>query len=237
MTLPPNSSGLPPARLPATAVLDYEDARRRMVDGQIRPNRVTDPVIVEAMRQLPRERFLPAGRAHLAYIDEDVPLGNGRYLIEPMVIARLLKIAAPRAGERALVVASGTGYGAALLADCGLDVIALEDDPALSDIARVACETARAGRIRHVSGPLAAGWAAGAPYDLVMIEGAVHEIPPAIAAQLAPTGRLVTVLATEGIGRQAVLAEPSLGALRSQPMFDCGTPFIPALLPRPAFVF
>src|SRR5690242_17342594 len=117
-------------------VLDFEDARNRMVDSQIRPNKVVDPRIIAAMRRIPRERFLPAHLATLAYLDEDVALGGGRCLMEPMVIARLVQLTAVQAGERALVVATGTGYGAALLAACGARVTALEDDASLLAIAR-----------------------------------------------------------------------------------------------------
>ena len=105
----------------------FAEARNRMVDSQVRPNKVTDPRIIAAMRQLPRERFLPPHLAPLAYADEDVPLGEGRVLIEPTVIARLVQLTAVAAGERALVVAAGTGYGAALLAACGARVTALEE--------------------------------------------------------------------------------------------------------------
>ena len=216
---------------------DLEAARRLMVDGQIRPNRVADPRILRAMRTLPRERFLPPDRAHLAYSDEDVPLPNGRALMEPLVIARLVQLAAPRAGERTLVVGAGTGYGAALLAACGARVVALEEEEALSAVARAAL-TALGLPVRLVAGPLAAGWPPEAPYELVLIEGAVREIPAAIAAQVKQEGgRLVTVLGEAGATQQAVLAEPSLGGLRCRPMFDCATPFIPSLLPPPTFVF
>ena len=104
------------------------DARNHMVDSQIRPNRVSDPRILAAMRHLPRERFLPPSLASRAYVDEDVPLANGRALMEPMVLARLLQFAAPAEGERVLVVAAGTGYGSAVLAACGCRVFALEGE-------------------------------------------------------------------------------------------------------------
>ena len=222
-----------------TLTLDFVDARQRMVDSQIRPNRVNDPRLVAAMRALPREHFLPPALAHLAYIDEDIALGGGRVLMEPMAIGRMLQVAAPRRGEKALLVGSGTGYGAALLASLGVEVVALEDDAALRAIAAAAWKDSPAcATINQVSGPLADGWAAEKPYDLVLIEGAVRDIPPAIAAQVkAPGGRLVTVLAVAGAGRQIVLAEPSIGGLRALPHFDCNTPFIPALLPVPGFTF
>jgi protein-L-isoaspartate(D-aspartate) O-methyltransferase len=216
----------------------YAEARNHMVDSQLRPNKVTDPRITGAMRRLPRERFLPPAQRHLAYIDEDVSLGNGRVLMEPMVLARLIQLAAPGAGERALVVAAGAGYGAAVLAACGPRVTALEEDPKLLDSARGAL-SAVAPEINLVSGPLASGWANGAPYDVILIEGAVHAIPAALGQQLrADGGRLVTVLRNpDGRTSSAVLAEPTPMGLRAQPMFDCATPDLPSLRPAPVFEF
>jgi protein-L-isoaspartate(D-aspartate) O-methyltransferase len=219
----------------------FAAARTHMVDSQVRPNKVNDPRILGAMRRLPRERFLPAAVAVLAYSDEDVPLGNGRYLMEPMVLARLIQIAGLTVGEKApervLVVGAGTGYGAAVLAACGARVTALEEDPALLAIAGPALSESAPG-VNLVSGKLEAGWPTGAPYDVIMIEGAVTVIPPALAAQVRNEGgRLVGVLCRPGRINQAVLAEPSTAGLRAQPMFDCGTPALPMLLPAPAFQF
>jgi protein-L-isoaspartate(D-aspartate) O-methyltransferase len=215
----------------------FAEARNRMVDSQIRPNRVTDPRITGAMRRLPRERFLLPDLASLAYADEDVPLGNGRVLMQPMAISRLVQLAAPIRGERALVVAAGVGYGAAVLAACGLRVTALEEDPALLALARHAL-TEVAPDVSVVSGMLSAGWPTGAPYDVILLEGAVRTIPPALAQQLRNNGgRLVTVLCTDGRTSQAVLAEASGAGLRAQPMFDCPSPLLPSLLPAPAFAF
>ena len=215
----------------------FAEARNRMVNSQIRPNKVTDPRVVAAMRQLPRERFLPPHLAALAYVDEDVPLGEGRVLMEPCIVARLAQLAAVGAGERALVVAAGTGYGAALLAACGARVTALEDSASLQAVARnVLGELAPSVSI--VSGPLAAGWPPGAPYDVILIEGAVPEIPPAIGEQLRrQSGRLVAVLRGDGGVCQAVLAEATPAGLRAQPMFDCATAPLPSLLKSPGFVF
>jgi len=214
---------------------DWIDARNLMVDGQVRPNRVYDPRVISAMRQLPRHLFVPPAVRARAYADEDVPLGGGRVLVEPMVVARLVQLAAVRDGERALVVGAGTGYGAALLAACGAKVTALEEDAALREIAAGAL--AGIEGVSLVAGPLAHGWPAGAPYDIVFIDGAAEELPPALAAQLRnPGGRLVGVLAGAHIGR-AVLGEPSVGGLSLRPQFDCATPALPALRHQPAFVF
>jgi protein-L-isoaspartate(D-aspartate) O-methyltransferase len=215
----------------------FAEARNNMVESQIRPNRVSDPRIVAAMRQLPRERFVPPRLAALAYADEDVPLGEGRVLLGPAVIARLVQLTSVAAGERALVVAAGTGYGAALLAACGARVTALEESASLRDAARSVL-AGLAPSVRLVAGALGAGWPPGAPYDVILIEGAVRDIPPLIGEQLhQQTGRLVTVcVGAAGLG-QAVLAEATVAGLRTQPMFDCATSPIPSLMPTPGFVF
>lgn len=217
--------------------LDYADARKRMVDGQIRPNKVTDPRILNAMRTLPRERFVPDRLKPFAYIDEDLPLGGGRVLMEPVIIARLLQLADPAPRERALVVGAGTGYGAAVLAACHLHVTALEEDPALLAIAREVLPSV-APSVTLVEGPLNRGLEQGAPWDFIVIEGGVREIPPCFADQLrGDCGRLVTVLCRSPLLGQAVLAEPVAGGLRCRPEFDCATPLLPGFVPKPGFVF
>ncbi|MDR3530027.1 MAG: protein-L-isoaspartate O-methyltransferase [Rhodopila sp.] len=215
----------------------FADARNRMVDSQIRPNRVTDPRILSAMRRLPRERFLPAAVLPLAYADEDVPLGNGRYMMEPMVLAKLLQAADLQGNERVLIVGAGTGYSAAVLAACGCRVTALEEDAALLAIANAVLPIEAPG-VTLVSGPLGAGWPSQAPYDVILIEGAVPEIPPALAAQLhQESGRLLTAICGEDRTTQAVQAEATGSGLSICPIFDCGTPPIPSLRKAPAFAF
>lgn len=220
------------------AAPDFATARTMMVDSQIRPNKVTDKRVIAAMRALPREAFLPPALAARAYADEDVVLPGGRALMEPMVFARLLQTADIRAGERALVVGAGAGYGAAVLSACGAVVTALEEDSALIALAR-ACLPAHAPQVTLVTGPLAAGWPAGAPYDLVLIEGAVEEIPAALAAQVKPgEGRLLTVLRPPGEIGRAVVAEPLAGGgLADRPVFDAATPVLPGMCRVAAFVF
>jgi protein-L-isoaspartate(D-aspartate) O-methyltransferase len=219
---------------------DTAEARRRMVDGQLRPNRVVDPRLIAAMLEIPRERFLPPGLAARAYTDEDVPLPGGRALIEPMVIARLLQLLALRDGDRLLVVGAGTGYAAAVAARCGARVTALEDDPALLAIARRAAPAfASAADLSLIAGKLTEGFAAAAPYDAILIEGEVPEVPAAIAGQLAEGGRLATVLAaaSRGLSSRAVLGRRVAGALSLSDAFDCATLPLPQFRPAPRFVF
>ena len=222
-----------------TPLLDMQQARNAMVDGQVRPNKVTDPRVLNAMHTLPRERFVPPGMADFAYIDEDLPIGRGRFLMEPMIIARLVQMLRVRPGDRALVVGSGTGYGAALVAACGAHVTALECDADLVQHARAALSTIAPG-VLLVSGPLQDGWRDGAPYDRILIEGAVREIPRALGPQLrSEGGKLVTVLLRPGSTGKGVLAEPIAqgGVLRAQAEFDCATPLLPSLCLDGGFVF
>ena len=218
-------------------VLDFAAARTHMVESQLRPNRVSDPRILGAMKRLAREEFLPERLAAFAYVDEDVPLGSGRVLMEPLVLARLVQLAEPRSGERALVVGAGTGYGAAVLAACGASVTALEEDERLLAVAHAVLPRA-APEVELVEGKLAAGWPAGAPWHIVFIEGAVKEIPAAIGEQLSrESGRLVTVLASGEAVHRAIVARPSVGGLAIQSAFDCATPVLPELVPPPTFTF
>lgn len=222
--------------VPGRSAPDREFARRRMVDTQIRPVQVSDPRILEAMRSLPRERFVPADRADSAYMDQNVPLGDGRVLTEPRVIARLLQCLTPHRGERALVVGAGTGYAACLLHMLGVSVVALEQNAALAtEGRRLVGELAASAS--YCEGPLQLGEPGRGPYDLILIDGAVTAIPAALAAQLAPAGRIAGVLALPGRVPTAFLAEASEAGLRPRPQFDAATPLMPELAPAPVFSF
>ena len=178
-------------------VPDFAAARRTMIDNQLRPVGVTDPAVLAAMGSVARERFVPEAARPMAYGDRSVALGGGRFLVPPAVLGQLLTAMAPAPGERALVVGAGTGYSAAVLAAMGCEVVALECAPGLA---------AGAGGpgVRVVEGPLEAGYKAAAPYDLILIDGAVEQLPEAIIAQLADGGRLGGALAEGGIARLIV---------------------------------
>jgi protein-L-isoaspartate(D-aspartate) O-methyltransferase len=210
-----------------------------MVDGQLRPNRVTDARLLAAMGKVPRERFLPPGLAARAYVDEDIALPGGRVMMQPMLIARLLQLLALRDGDRLLAIGAGTGYAAAVAAEAGARVIALEEDAALAAIARAALAGLPAESVRLVQAPLPAGHPDGAPYDAILIEGQIPAVPDPIAGQLAEGGRLATVLAPSRPGGfpRAVLGRRLGGALSLADAFDAATGPLPAFRPRPGFAF
>ncbi len=182
------------------AELDFAAMRAAMVSNQLRTTAVNDARVVDAMKIVPREVYVPADLAPFAYIDRAVALGGGRSFNLPMATGRMLTEAAPRPSDRALVVGAAGGYSAALLSLLVADVVALEEDPALPALARVA----PAANVTLAAGPLNAGWAEGAPYDLILIDGTVEEVPQAIIDQLADGGRLVSGLYDRGVPRLVI---------------------------------
>ena len=208
---------------------DFAAAREAMVESQLRPQGVTDPAVLDAMRRIPREDFLPSHTRPLAYVDRAVAVGNGRFLSSPAVLGQLLTQMMPERGQRALVVGAGTGYSAAVLAAAGLDVVALESDAELAS-------AARAQKIKVVEGPLEAGCAASAPYDQILIDGAVEYIPDAIVEQLADGGRLGAALIDRGITR-LVIGRKAGNAFGTLSVGDAGAPALPGFKRPRAFTF
>ncbi len=167
-----------------------------------------------------------------------MPLGNGRFLMEPMVLGRLLQTLQARPEDKALVVASGRGYGAALLGGLTKSVIAVESDAGLAGSADQTFKALGLANISQVIGQAEAGAPQFGPYDVILIEGAVQQIPPAILEQLAEGGRLVTVLAgAPGALGVAQLVVKEGGVTSGRPLFDAGTPVLPGFAPPARFTF
>ena len=178
--------------------MDFAQARRAMVDSQLRPQAVTDPLVVAAMATVPREAFVPQGSSAIAYIDRMVPLGGGRSLSPAASLGRMLTEMRCRMGERVLVIGAGTGYSSAVLAEMGLEVVAVENDPALLDKLRSLPDvTVHAGLLEE-------GAASAAPYDLILVDGQIEQLPDAIVDQLKPGGRLAACLVENGVPRLMV---------------------------------
>ena len=217
---------------------DFAAARRMMVDGQVRTADVTDQRLIAAMMELPRERFVPERGAALAYLDLDAPVtqqsGEGRRLLKPMVLAKLIQLAAVSETDRVLDVGCATGYSTALLAGLAGTVVGLEEDPALARIA----QDALAGRAKAkiVTGPLVAGWSAGGPYDAILLQGATEIAPQALLRQLKDGGRLVCVLG-RGRSGKAMLYRMIGGVVSGRAAFDAAAPLLPGFAKPPAFVF
>jgi protein-L-isoaspartate(D-aspartate) O-methyltransferase len=208
---------------------DFAAAREAMVENQLRPQGVTDPAVLDAMRTVQRERFLPPETRPLAYVDRATLMGEGRFLPAPAVLGSLLTQMMPVRGQRALVVGAGTGYSATVLADMGLLVTGLEVSPDLA-------ARARENGVDVVEGPLEAGWKKAAPYDQILIDGAVEYIPDAIVDQLANGGRLGTALVDRGITR-LIVGRKAGGAFGYLSLSDAGVPALPGFTRPRAFTF
>ncbi|MBV9931115.1 MAG: protein-L-isoaspartate O-methyltransferase [Alphaproteobacteria bacterium] len=180
---------------------NFEHMRRAMIASQLRTTGTNDPAVLAAMGEVARERFVPPARVAVAYADALVPLTPGRALNNPMALGRLLTEAAPEHAESALVVGAATGYAAAVVAKLVPSVVALEEDPELVAAARAALADTN---VALVEGPLTAGHAAGAPYDLILIDGAVEFVPQALIDQLKDEGKIATGIVESGVTRLAL---------------------------------
>ena len=221
---------------------DFAAARRMMVDSQVRTSDVTDLGIIAAMLELPRERFVPEDKADLAYLDLDIPVTPAsagqpaRRLLKPMVLAKMVQAAEIAAGDHVLDVGCATGYSSALLAQLAQSVVALEEDDALARHARESLRAVGTENVTVVTGPLAQGWPAAAPYDVIFVNGATEILPQALTRQLKEGGRLVAVLGRAPVG-QAMLYRRVGGEVSGWPIFDAAAPLLPGFTAPPAFVF
>jgi protein-L-isoaspartate(D-aspartate) O-methyltransferase len=207
---------------------DFDQMRRAMVDSQLRPNAVNDAVVIAAMALVPRERFVPAGREPFAYLDAPIPLPGGRALNAPLVTGRLLTEAHPLPGDRVLIIGSATGYAAAVVTRLVASVVALEED--------IGIEPVPSPGVRYVQGPLVEGWPGDAPYDLILIDGAVEHVPAGIVEQLADGGRLATGIVDRGVTRLAIGRKAGSG-FGLVTFADTGAVVLPGFSAPPSFSF
>jgi protein-L-isoaspartate(D-aspartate) O-methyltransferase len=219
-------------------MIDFAAQRTKMVESQIRTEDVTDRRVIAAMAAVAREKFVPERMAPLAYIDQDLAIAGmgmgGRFLMKPATLARLLQAAGVTPGDRALDVGCGLGYAAAVLARLAASVVALEEDATLAAGARK--QLGGVGNVEVVEGRLEDGHKAGAPYDLILVEGAVEVVPEALLDQLGEGGRLVAVV---GYGRSAsaTVFTKADGDVGDRPAFDADVPPLPGFRRPKGFVF
>jgi protein-L-isoaspartate(D-aspartate) O-methyltransferase len=215
---------------------DTATQRFNMVEAQVRTNDVTDPRIHAAMNAVPRERFVPAAKRAVAYADTPVEIAPGRFLLDPRTFAKLLQLANLRATDKALDVGCATGYSTVVLAKIVKSVVGLEQD---ADLVRVAADMVPSSGVTNASvmqGGLTEGARSQAPFDMILINGAVEAVPDTLLAQLAEGGRLVTVLNREGQG-QAHLFVREHGGVGSRKDFDATVPLLAGFKKVVGFVF
>ncbi|MEA2755905.1 MAG: protein-L-isoaspartate(D-aspartate) O-methyltransferase [Aliidongia sp.] len=215
---------------------EYDKIRINMVDCQLRPNKISDPALLDAFLQVPREAFVPLALKGAAYVDEDLPLGEGRYLLEPMVLGRLLQTAVVGPNDVVLEIGCATGYATAILGRLARSVVAIESDSVLARQAKANLAGQRNATVFEQR--LDRGYPERAPYDVIVIGGAVGDIPPAVLDQLAEGGRLVTVIETRaGQLGEAVLLERGPTGISRRRLFEAGIHTLPGFQAEPSFVF
>lgn len=210
--------------------------RQVMIDSQLRPSDVTDPRVLAAIARVDREAFVPAGRTAMAYADRAVPLSDGRALNPVLTTARMLVDLAPAAGSHVLLVGAATGYAAAVLAAMGVRVTAVEEEPALAAMARAALAD-RAG-VQLVEGTLPGGAPDAAPFDALLVDGAVEQIPASLLDQLGDGAPIVSGIrdgAVTRLGRAVRVAGVAAAALL--PFADIECVSLPGFAAPPSFQF
>ncbi len=216
--------------------MNFAAARHNMVESQLRPNRVTDADLLAAFGAVPREMFVPDALRSVAYVDDDIEIAADRWLMEPMVLGRLLQAAEPRHEDIALVIGAGTGYSCSVLARLVNTVVALEVDRSLAAAAGRILGELSIDNVVVLEGRLAEGHPHQAPYDLILIDGAVQGVPEAIERQLAEGGRLVSVVRAGPVGH-ATLATRNGGVVSRRVLFDAAVSMLPGFAREPGFVF
>jgi protein-L-isoaspartate(D-aspartate) O-methyltransferase len=212
------------------SVPDYAAARQAMVDSQLRPQGVNDPSVIAAMSLVPREKFVPDDQRPLAYVDRAIPIGEGRALPAASVTGLLLTALAPLPGQTALVVGAGTGYAAAVLARMGIKAVALESSPSLAAAAKKL-------KISVAEGVLEEGHQRSAPYDFILINGAVEYIPDALVDQLKDGGRLGGAIIDRGGITRLFVGRKAGGGFGFHSIADSATPALPGFARPRAFTF
>ena len=216
---------------------DFGIARRNMVEGQVRPNRVTSAEVLGAMMSVPREIFVPESMLAIAYADEAVLIGDHRFLMEPMIVGRLLQEAAIRHTDTVLIVGAATGYTAALASRLAMRIVAVEEDEGLRRAASFNLSRLAVNNVTLAPGPARIGHAANAPYDVILLDGAVAEVPEQLIGQLGDGGRLLGVVKPGRRMGRAWIFERVGGVSSGRPLFDAGAAWLPGLAPADDFVF
>lgn len=217
----------------------FSAARTNMVDCQIHPAGIILPGLLESFQAVPREKFVPENLRSIAYTDGDLPLGEGRYLLEPSVHARLIQAAEPKSTDVVLDIGGATGYPAAIMSPLVTTVVAVEEKQKLLNLASRLWDEMGVCNVVGLKASLAGGSPEHAPFDLIFMNGAVAEIPGALVEQLGPEGRLVTIVKKPGAVMGQVVIVQNLGEKRfsSYTLFEAGAHYLPGFEPQATFTF
>lgn len=218
---------------------DFAALRQRMVDNQIRPSAVTDPAIIQAFLDLPREAFVADDEKPFAYADRELVMSRAapeRRMMVPVQLARLAQALPLGPDAKAMVVGCGSGFSAAILSRLAGSVVALEEDAGLAATARARLASLGIGNVTVAEGKLTEGWPSAAPYDAILLEGAVEVVPDGLVAQLRPNGMLAAIVRLERISRAMLYERVGEGATK-WPQFEAWATALPGFERKPEFVF
>lgn len=218
--------------------MHFEALRKAMVDSQIRPNKVIDDRVIAAFMSVPRERFVSKNMQNLAYIDEDIHLSGGRFIVEAMVMARIIQTLALDASQSVMLIGAGTGYTAALLSSLVESVIAIETRAQMVEKAQQAVTALDIGNVAVIKARLQDGYASEAPYDAIIIEGAVEQMPQSLLDQLADGGRLAAIWRPDGTqAGEACIWHKTGDAVTRTALFTAQVPVLDEFRAKPKFSF
>lgn len=217
--------------------MDYALSRFNMIEGQIKTNRVTDPFVLDAMAEVPREDFVPTAKKGVAYIDDAVEVAPGRFMLEPMVLARMLEGCALKETDIVLDIGCNTGYSTAILAKIVSTVVALEEDEKLAKSASDTLNALGVDNAVVVTGPMKEGVVKQAPYDVILFNGAVSEVPETIKNQLADGGRLVAVTAGKSTMSTVSVYTRNNELLSKRDIMEAGVSLLPGFEAEKGFSF
>ncbi|MGL4489990.1 MAG: protein-L-isoaspartate O-methyltransferase family protein [Rhizobiaceae bacterium] len=215
---------------------DFQALRVKMVDGQLRTTDVTSHEVLSAFLSVPRELFVGEAYRSLAYLDDDIEIAPGRYLMEPSPLGKLLQLAAIGPGDKVLIVGAGSGYSSAIVAHIAGQVFGLEQDETLLALAKSNIATLQLSNVEFVSGALEAGAASKGPFNVILIEGSVSKVPSTLVDQLAEGGRLVAVegQGLTGVASSHIKSGKTTAASRA---FNLAVKPLPGFQSAAAFVF
>ena len=217
--------------------MDYSTARRNMVESQIRTNRITHRGIIKGFEEIPREMFVPDHLETVAYVDEKLMVSEGRYLLEPMVLAMLLQAANIKTEDVVLEIGCGTGYSTAIISRLASTVVAIEEDKVLAELATKNLIELGVDNAAIMTNPLINGYSKQHPYNVIVFSGSVTSIPQNIVEQVADNGRIVAVVNKNDSVGKGVLTTKFGSSISTEEIFDAWTPFLPGFERLQSFSF